>query len=67
MAAAPIFEEALAHYREGAFDAALQGFQACLEEAPADACAALYVERCQELLAQGAPADWDGVPRLRSK
>ncbi|MBW2456869.1 MAG: adenylate/guanylate cyclase domain-containing protein [Deltaproteobacteria bacterium] len=64
---AEIFDGALVHYRAGAFDAALQGFEACRDQAPADASAALYVERCQEHVAHGPPADWDGVTRLRTK
>jgi len=64
---AALFETALDHYRAGAFEDALVTFERCCAEAPTDAAAALYVDRCQEYLALGPPADWDGVTRLRSK
>ncbi len=64
---AQAFAEALADYRSGDFESAEQGFEACCVQAPDDASAALYVERCREHRAQGPPADWDGVTRLRVK
>ena len=64
---AKAFAAALADYRDGDFEMAKQGFEACLLEAPDDAGAALYVDRCQEHVAQGPPADWDGVTRLHAK
>jgi hypothetical protein len=60
------FAAALEQYRAGAFRPALAAFEACLKAAPLDRSAALYVERCKELLDR-PPASWDGVTRLERK
>ena len=61
------FQEAVQAYRRGDFDAAKTAFSTCERDTPSDGAAALYVERCARMLAQGPPSDWDGVTSLLSK
>jgi len=61
------WEAALADYRAGRFAEARAGFQGLREEAPDDVPAALYVERCRELLAAPPGPGWDGVHVLHEK
>jgi adenylate cyclase len=61
------WEAALAEYRAGRFAEARAGFQGLREEAPDDVPAALYVERCRELLAAPPGPGWDGVHVLHEK
>ena len=61
------FGSALAGYREGDFAAAGKLFAACLETAPDDGSAALYVQRCQRLLEHPPVDPWDGVTSLDAK
>jgi class 3 adenylate cyclase len=61
------FAEAVRAYRSGDFAGAREGFERCRREAPDDAAAALYLERCAALEAQPPPEAWDGVTRLTSK
>lgn len=60
------FADALAAYRRGEFSAAKEAFAACAARDPTDACARLYVERCEVLVA-APPAGWQGVTRLEGK
>lgn len=55
------FEEALAAYRAGRWDAAEQGFRHCLALDPADAPSRLFCERIAAFRVTPPPADWDGV------
>jgi adenylate cyclase len=60
------FKDGLDLYREGRWDEAIASFRQALEGNPADALAAMYVDRCVELQ-KDPPADWNGVWVLRSK
>jgi adenylate cyclase len=60
------FDAALVAYREGRFPAARDAFGAFAALNPADAVAALYLERLRGLPAE-APAGWDGVTVHTSK
>jgi adenylate cyclase len=61
------FDGAVRAYRARRFDTALAVFEALLAERPDDGPAALYAERCRQLLAQPPPADWDAVTTMESK
>jgi class 3 adenylate cyclase len=60
-------ERAVRAYGAGDFAAALAAFEAGLAARPGDDLSALYVRRCRELLAGGAPPDWSPVTRLDAK
>lgn len=63
----PRFTDGLAAFYDGDPAAALACFEEVLEDNPGDAAARLYVERCQRFLAEGVPAQWDGVVRMTTK
>lgn len=54
-------------YHAKQFQDALREFEAAVQITPDDAPSLLYVERCQELLAEPPPADWDGVYVMKTK
>ncbi len=56
-----MFNEGLAKYRSGDFVEAGRWFEQALTANPADAVAALYVERCRALVESPPGADWDGT------
>ena len=60
------FEAALAAYRASRWDEAEAGFRACLEVAPKDGPAEVFLGRVAKLR-QGAGADWQGVWNLSEK
>jgi adenylate cyclase len=64
LAARVDFYAGLRAWREGDPATALRSFRAC---PPSDPVAGLYIRRCQEALASGMPADWDGVTDLLQK
>ena len=61
------FAEALATYRGGDFKAACSIFEACVEGAPDDNAAKLYVARCADLLRNPPEEPWQGVWVLDEK
>jgi adenylate cyclase len=61
------FEQALAHYRAQAFEAAEAGFRQCLEIAPEDGASLLFLERLGALRELPPGPDWDGVWSMTSK
>jgi len=58
------FEEAFDDWRRGRFAAALAGFRACLEAAPADVAARVWAARCERQLAEPPAGRWEGVREL---
>jgi adenylate cyclase len=58
-----LYHEALALFRERAWERALEAFVAL----GPDSLAQIYVERCREFLRSAPPGDWDGVFDLKSK
>ena len=54
------FNDGMAKYRAGRFDAAREAFALALQRNPGDRLSQMYVERCEHLIAQ-PPAAWDGV------
>ncbi|MCC6174613.1 MAG: adenylate/guanylate cyclase domain-containing protein [Chloroflexi bacterium] len=55
------YEEGIAAYRRRDWLGAAARFQEALRLSPADGPSAVYLRRCEELLADPPPADWDGV------
>jgi adenylate cyclase len=55
------FTRARELYRERQWKAARDAFQEILGKWPKDGPAGVYLERCQEYLAEEPPANWDGV------
>jgi class 3 adenylate cyclase/HAMP domain-containing protein len=55
------FEQGLQHYCQGNFTDAKACFEQVLAVNPLDKTAKLYLERVQELLLEGTPANWNGV------
>jgi adenylate cyclase len=61
------YEDAILLYRRREFGPAQGRFLACLQLDPHDKLAALYLDRCRELLEQEPAADWDGVRLMLTK
>jgi adenylate cyclase len=61
------WEAAYALARTRRFAEARDAFAPLAAERPGDALAALWLERCADLLAHPPPADWDGVHELHEK
>ena len=59
--------EARRYYAAGAFGEARQLFESMQGEHPEDKTAELYLKRCEQLVARGAPKNWNGITALRSK
>ncbi len=58
------WQEALALYRAGRFEAAVGAFQAFKSKVAGDPLSELYLRRCAEFLLRPPPPDWDGVFRV---
>lgn len=54
-------------YREGQFSESLIAFKKALSKDPNDPVSQLYIERCEEYLAEAPPQDWDGVFVMKTK
>ncbi|NND83722.1 MAG: adenylate/guanylate cyclase domain-containing protein [Acidimicrobiia bacterium] len=65
--ALPVYEEAMALYKERRWADAKQRFEAAVAACPGDGPSLLYVERCAENIADPPPADWDFVVRRTEK
>ena len=62
------FNEGWELYQNQQCERANAQFQECLEQAPGDTVADLYVERCEALLSNGWDAEtWDGINRMDTK
>lgn len=61
------FEKALVKYKNRDFEAALAGFEKCLELLGNDGPSRTYVERCRTFRESPPSPDWDGVFTLESK
>lgn len=60
--------EALANYKEGRWNDAIQLFQEMTAKNPADRVAAIYLERCREFeQTPPGPEGWTGVTKLTEK
>jgi adenylate cyclase len=61
------FNAGFQFFHEKNFTEAKEQFQKALVAVPEDPVSALYVERCDEYLAEPPPADWDGVFVMKTK
>jgi len=61
------YEEGMKAYRSHAWATAKRHFEAALEVCPDDGPSRLYVERCEENIADPPPPDWDFVVRRTEK
>lgn len=61
------FRAALALYRKGEFDRAIQGFQDTLALHPGDKLSTTYIQRCEYLKAHPPEGKWEGVWVMKSK
>ncbi len=57
----PRFNEALAAYFDRRFEAAAEGFAACLAQAPQDPLARDYLAWAERCRAEGVGDDWEGI------
>ncbi len=62
----PLFAEALAHYRQGAFEKAQGLFEKCLDLCPTDGPSQIFMERCMKM-ALNPPSEWKGVTTFFEK
>jgi adenylate cyclase len=62
-----IYNEGYKLYREGRFAESLDIFKLALTKDPSDPVSQLYLERCQDYLAEAPPGDWDGVFIMKTK
>jgi len=56
-----MLQEALIHYKDGAFDNALELFKQCKESCPEDSIPPIYIRRCATLLRVPPGPDWAGI------
>ncbi len=61
------YNEGLRLYRERKFEEALKYFKKALEVKPDDGPSQLYVDRCEMLIKNPPPPDWDGVFTMTTK
>ena len=55
------FNDGVAEYRVGKWDAAIAAFRKCLELNPHDKLSEIYIERCEKLKFDPPEGEWDGV------
>ncbi|TPW20153.1 MAG: adenylate cyclase [Elusimicrobia bacterium] len=63
----PLYHEAITHYENKRFDAALKGFEAFLKHVPDDKTAKLYMNACNDYVVIPPPEGWEPVFNLTSK
>ncbi len=61
------FQEGIGHWRAGAFGPALTAFKAAHAKHPTDVMSAMYIERCDHMIAHPPEGRWDGVWTMDSK
>lgn len=57
----PIFVKATEYYRNQDFDAALDLFLEVQNIHPTDKAASIYIKRCQQIIKNGLPEDWNST------
>ncbi|NOX89340.1 MAG: CHASE2 domain-containing protein [Calditrichaeota bacterium] len=62
-----LFNQGLISYRLQQWDLAIESFKQCLHLVPEDGPSHLYIERCNYLMENPLPPDWDGVWELKEK
>ncbi|WNJ18883.1 adenylate/guanylate cyclase domain-containing protein [Pontibacter sp. G13] len=61
------FQEALQHYWSGRFSESTRLFDQLVEQDPSDPLLEQYRISSLNMLAEGAPVDWDGVTQMQAK
>lgn len=61
------FSTAYELYHKKQFDKAILEFNRAIEANPNDETSKIYIERCQEFIAEPPPTDWDGVYVMKTK
>ena len=61
------FKSGFELYHQRKFSEALECFQKALTDQPGDPVSELYVERCNDYLAEAPPENWDGVYVMKTK
>jgi len=61
------YNQGLTLYRESKFKEAKKYFKKALEVRPDDGPSKLYIERCDMLIKNPPPKDWDGVFTMTTK
>lgn len=61
------YNKGLELYKQKQFEEARDNFQKALEKRPGDGPSQLYLERCELLIKDPPPADWDGVFTMTTK
>lgn len=62
-----IFEEAYQLYHSKKFEKAKETFEKALRKYELDETSKIYIERCQDLIINPPPPDWDGVFVMKTK
>ena len=62
-----LYNKGLALYKQRKFSEARVFFQDALGVLPEDGPSKLYLERCDHLIKEPPPADWDGVVTMTTK
>ncbi|WP_209452008.1 tetratricopeptide repeat protein [Leptospira ryugenii] len=62
-----LYNEGLSLYKNRKFVEAKANFQKALEIEPNDGPSLLYIERCDDYIADPPPEDWDGVYNMKTK
>jgi adenylate cyclase len=61
------FQEGFHSYHERSWQKGLDAFGKVLEKFPNDELSKLYIQRCQDYLAEPPESDWDGVFTMKTK
>jgi adenylate cyclase len=61
------FQEGYVHYHARAWQKGIECFKKALDLTPTDEVAKLYLERCQDFLAEPPEDSWDGVYVMKTK
>ncbi|MCK4578168.1 MAG: PAS domain-containing protein, partial [Candidatus Marinimicrobia bacterium] len=61
------FNSGIEYYNEGRWTDAIKMFNEALAGNPNDKCSQMYVERCEQLIANPPEGEWDGVWVFKSK
>nr|WP_210412798.1 tetratricopeptide repeat protein [Leptospira ognonensis] len=62
-----LYNEGLTLYKTRKFKEAKESFQKALQIEPHDGPSKLYIERCDDYIAEPPPEDWDGVYNMKTK
>jgi hypothetical protein len=62
-----LYNQGLSLYKARKFKEAKEVFQKALQIEPKDGPSHLYIERCDDYIAEPPPEDWDGVYNMKTK